>query len=179
MRGKTHNKIKFCGDHYEVDVSTPKHPAAVMLIDCGRWENLRKITHRRVMALRSSPIANTLYAVVHVGKKLQYVHRLITYHHGEHVDHINGNGLDNRISNLRTVSAAQNHRNRRTRSNNTTKFKGVRLHKSGNYSASIATEGRRIHKGGFHTPEAANNYRKLLEQIHHGEYAGAGTANGP
>ncbi len=44
----------------------------------------------------------------------------------EHVDHINGNGLDNRRTNLRVSSNAQNHANtKKPRGNYTSKYKGV------------------------------------------------------
>ncbi len=45
------------------------------------------------------------------------------------VDHKNHNGLDNRKSNLRVCSSAQNARNTRVRSDNTSGFKGVGYHK--------------------------------------------------
>ena len=42
------------------------------------------------------------------------------------IDHINGDGLDNRRENLREATRAQNMRNLRLRSDNTSQYKGVR-----------------------------------------------------
>ena len=61
------------------------------------------------------------------------MHRLIVsrmlgrdLNRNEHVDHINGNGLDNRRSNLRISSAAQNHANKKKqRGNYSSQYKGV------------------------------------------------------
>jgi hypothetical protein len=41
------------------------------------------------------------------------------------IDHKNGDGLDNRISNLREVSQSQNHMNMRSRKEGSSKFKWV------------------------------------------------------
>ena len=73
---------------------------------------------------------------------------------GQLVDHINGDGLDNRRSNLRLVSPEQNQRNRRSR--NGRAYKGITRTPSGQWRARIEVEGRSRHLGVFETPEEAS-----------------------
>lgn len=76
--------------------------------------------------------SGTMYAKrrgnVRKGDKAQTVlmHRVILNSPlGFDVDHINGNGLDNRRSNLRVVTTSQNLANRRRFKNNRSGYKGV------------------------------------------------------
>ena len=70
------------------------------------------------------------YAVRKVNKKAIYMHRLIAEaKEGFEIDHINGDSLDNRISNLRSCTHAQNCRNTKIQTNNTSGFKGVSFNK--------------------------------------------------
>lgn len=61
------------------------------------------------------------------GKQKQvYMHRhIMSPERGMVVDHKNGNGLDNRRSNLRVCTQAQNVANSRMKNTNTSGFKGV------------------------------------------------------
>lgn len=78
----------------------------------------------------------------------------------EKVDHINRNGLDNRRENLRLLSNKQNARNRRTRIDSATGYRGVEKVRS-KYRAHIGVDGQHIHLGMFDTPEGA--YRAFCE----------------
>lgn len=90
----------------------------------------------------------------------------------EEVDHINGNGLDNRRSNLRICNHSENQRNGKKYKNNTTGYKGVSWHKQHKkYYAKIRVNNKDIFLGLFLNPEdAARAYNKAAI-IFHGEFA--------
>ncbi len=79
------------------------------------------------------------------------MHNLITG--WPYVDHINGDGLDNRRSNLRAASHALNMANQRPSKSNTSGFKGVTRKR--NWVAQIRVGGHQRHIGTFHTAEEA------------------------
>ncbi len=93
-----------------------------------------------------------------------------------HVDHINGNTLDNRKSNLRICQSYQNNTNMRgLRSDNTTGFRGVgeyfyRADKK--WTATLSVKGNKIRLGYFDTPEdAARAFDKAARELY-GEFCG-------
>lgn len=87
-------------------------------------------------------------------------------------DHINGDGLDNRRSNLRTASRAENNRNRRMFSTNTSGYKGVsRCTDGSKWQSRITAHGMECYLGRFATPqEAALAYDAKARELH-GEFA--------
>lgn len=92
---------------------------------------------------------------------------------GKQVDHINGNGLDNRKENLRLATNAENAKNRGKQSNNTTGYKGVFRNSKLPYmfEAKIGVNGRHIYLGLFDTPEKAYQAYKEAAIKYHGEFA--------
>lgn len=89
-------------------------------------------------------------------------------------DHINGNKLDNRRSNLRIVTPAQNACNRKIQSNNRLGFKGVTLTPEGRFSAHYGLNRRSYYIGNFRTPEEAHAaYLEKTKEVF-GEFANAG-----
>lgn len=110
-------------------------------------------------------IAGTLnlrgYWQIGINKKLYTAHRLAwLYEFGEFplnlIDHINGVKTDNRINNLRDVTATVNAQNiLRAQSNSKTKLLGVYKSRSG-FSASINTNGVKVCLGTYTTAEDAH-----------------------
>lgn len=87
------------------------------------------------------------------------------------VDHRNGNGLDNRRSNLRLATQAQNMSNRGRPTNNTSGYKGVSAGRLGGWRAYITSRGKRLDIGTFASKEeAAEAYNAKALELH-GEFA--------
>ncbi len=75
---------------------------------------------------------------------------------GKYGDHINGNGLDNRRSNLRVCTNKENIRNSRRRYDNKSGLKGVWLHKqTGKWVTQIRVNDKSLHVGLFKSKIAA------------------------
>ena len=73
------------------------------------------------------------------------------------IDHIDGDKTNNRFSNLRECTHAENHQNSKGRSHNTSGFTGVSLYKKlGRYGANIRVNGKQIYLGLYDTPEQAH-----------------------
>lgn len=86
------------------------------------------------------------------------------------VDHINGNGLDNRKENLRPATIAQNTQNRDRTVKNKSGYKGVRQ-RGKKWTATIAWNGKQYYIGTFKTKEeAAKAYDTAALKIF-GEFA--------
>lgn len=90
----------------------------------------------------------------------------------EQADHINGDRLDNRRSNLRAASITQNRQNRARPKNNTSGVKGVCWMTGKNeWYAYISVNGKRKPLGWYATKEEAAASRAQAEQQHYGQFA--------
>ncbi len=91
-------------------------------------------------------------------------------------DHINHDTLDNRRTNLRAATHAQNRQNRRgAQSNSATGVLGVYpCKKTGGFQAQIRTNGRVVHLGLFDNIKEASAARAMASIRYHGEFAGGG-----
>ena len=72
------------------------------------------------------------------------------------IDHVNGNGLDNRRSNLRFCTNQQNNANRKTTSRpKKSPYRGVKPTRSLRWAGAIEVAGRTLYLGTFDAPEDA------------------------
>jgi len=117
----------------------------------------------------------------YVSKTINYkkwkLHRYIFYLRGidiegKEIDHINGDTLDNRFSNLRIATSSQNKVNRMVRSDSKSGYKGVEYHNMNkNWIAYIVKNGKKTHLGVFDTKhKAALAYNRAAIELW-GEYA--------
>lgn len=88
------------------------------------------------------------------------------------VDHINGNPLDNRRSNLRICKEKENLLNRRTYKTNTAGLKGVSWHKRvKKFQAQIQVYGKKICLGYYKDIQTAARAYNEAAKKYHGEFA--------
>lgn len=109
----------------------------------------------------------------HVQMAPAIMRRLLAECSGEVVvDHINGDGLDNRRCNLRICTRAQNAANRRKQKGCSSKYKGVTwLPDKGKWQAYIKTGGRSYHLGHFDNEKAAARAYDRAALLRFGQYA--------
>lgn len=113
------------------------------------------------------------YAEATINGKRTLLHRYLMKPDGrKEVDHINNDRLDNRKSNLRLATRAENARNVSRGKSNTSGYKGVHHIKGLNsYRAVIWVDNKRIHLGYFKDiKDAAQAYNEAAEK-YHGDYA--------
>jgi len=95
------------------------------------------------------------YISIKIARKSYYAHKLSwVYVNGYDcdvdIDHINGNGLDNKISNLRRATRAENNKNKKLHKNNSSGACGVRWRKErSRWVSSIKVNGNPIYLGSF------------------------------
>lgn len=101
-----------------------------------------------------------------------YLHRLLLNPSGGQViDHVDGDGLNNQRSNLRTATVGQNSKNRRLNKNNSSGFKGVHWNKQrGKWQAQIKVNYEMVYLGLHETIEDAKEAYKSASLNLHGAF---------
>ena len=117
------------------------------------------------------------YPIAHVykkGKRISlYMHKLIiNCPEGMEVDHINGDGFDNRKSNLRLATRQQNSYNQKRNTLNSSGYKGVGWYKARNkWRATIYHNNKCKYLGLFETKEEAAKRYNQQAKLLFGEFA--------
>lgn len=157
------NTNKFVIENGKLEITTAKEK--VIIADAEDYKILCKY---------SWCISKTGYVVANIDHKVTKMHRYILGIKNPNIiiDHINGNPLDNRRSNLRICTVTQNARNCALNKNNTSGATGVQLiKKSGRYRAVITVNRKEIRLGHFKTFDAALKARQEAEKKYFGEFA--------
>ena len=125
---------------------------------------------------RAGSIAGCLdsygYVVIRIDGANRKAHRLAWQHtYGTlpdgQIDHINCDRADNRIANLRVVTAQENQHNQRdARRGNQAGLLGVSP-KRGRWRSQIKVDGKKLHLGMFDTPEEAHAAYLEAKRKHH------------
>jgi len=131
-----------------------------------------------------SPYAITRKTIIVGGikkRKQFYIHRLIMNvldKSDVHIDHINGNTLDNRKENLRVVTRSQNMKNRKCSKGSKSKYLGLSytsiLKRSGTvkWRVDIKPTGmKKVFLGYYHDEDEGGFAYNIAANIVHGEYA--------
>lgn len=112
------------------------------------------------------------YAAATFGNRGHLMHRVILGNPDmPHIDHIDGNGLNNQKSNLRACTASQNQHNRRPKNNRRSRYKGVTVRGQRAFCAEIRLDGRSTHLGYFRTEEEAARAYDETARERFGEFA--------
>lgn len=169
---KTLRKIRIDG-HFAYVPLTQGYEAIIDADDVHlveKWNWAAQVTRKRngeignIYAFRKSKIMNAAKRI--------YMHRVVfNAPIGMEVDHINGYGLDNRKSNLRSATRAQNAKNQGLSIANTSGIKGVYWHKpSKKWRAIIRSNGKQITIGNYPSLEGAREAYRSASLRLHGEF---------
>lgn len=142
-----------------------------VIVDADAYSHLSKFKWR----FHNGYAVRQHYMGIIEGKPIYWnmqMHRIITNCSSKYeVDHINGNRLDNRITNLRFCNDKQNAHNSMNRGGSS-KYKGVHWDKrKRRWIAQIGIEWKRIHLGNFLSEEQAAAAYNQAAIKYHGEFA--------
>ncbi len=111
------------------------------------------------------------YVVTNTKEGQIYLHRyLLKANEEQIIDHINGNGLDNRRLNLRFCTSTENNQNRRVIKINKTGYKGVQL-RGTRFTSKIIVNKKDIWLGTYLTVEEAAQAYNAAAIKYFGEFA--------
>ena len=141
--------------------------------ESGEFTRLKNTTREKAGDITGSNFINQdgmNYTQISVCGGRYYAHRLAWfYSYGKwpdnYIDHIDHNGKNNALSNLRDVSNSQNQMNRRIGKNNKSGCLGVSFYKqTSTWQAYIQVDQKFVHLGFFLSLDDAIKARKSAEQ---------------
>ena len=190
MRNITPNDVQHNYDGTTIIfIRSPKYGDKKVMVNTEDYYNLELSKHRWYLRRGGNKHRDVFYAQTYRNKKTLSIHGLIIgIREGYIIDHINGNGLDNRKNNLRHLTSRENSRNKNYGWGEI-KYKGVSAIKNkrknpskaffNRFSATIVEKGKRIKIGAFQTAEeAAIAYDREAMRLD-GYYSGLNFPTGP
>lgn len=136
-------------------------------LSCKTWNT--RFSNKVAGYESESTASSSPYIKIQISGKNYYAHRIAMSivgfsAEGLEVDHINGNGLDNRLLNLRVVSSSENSKNLATSGKNSSGKIGVFFCNDQNkWRAIIHHERKKIHLGCFDSFRDACLARSIAE----------------
>lgn len=151
---------------------------AVAIVDDEDYESIVALSPWRLCSYKRKGKAPPRYAIRGTPPNQVSMHRVILgAQRGQEVDHRDGDGLNNRRTNLRLATRAQNQRNKSATHTNRSGYKGVSLFTTpgmwatGKWYARIKLNRQTIHLGYFATAEQAARAYDCAARLYHGEFA--------
>lgn len=139
----------------------PLSRGQVALVDAEDYEWLSQWKWYAAVSMRSCQYYAATHDVPDGGpRRMVRMHRLVIgldCSDSRQVDHIDGNGLNNRRGNLRIATESENNFNRDIQRNNTSGFRGVSFHRgTGKWMSQTTVKGKYHNLGLYETPEQAH-----------------------
>jgi hypothetical protein len=155
------------GNVLVLNVSSERWPDSTMLIYKKKWEILQREKIGRVFLCKKG------YPKATWKGRDEFVHRILMGFpkEPEQVDHINGIKTDNRMNNLRIVTARENQMNRGLRKTNKSGVIGVHEKKPGVWEACLKVNHKTAHRSLHKTKEEAAAARAEAVRLYCGEFA--------
>lgn len=125
---------------------------------------------------KAGSVHSTGYRILQLNGVKQKLHRVIfLMHHGylpAHIDHIDGNSLNNRVENLRPTTRSQNLCNTKLFVNSKSGVKGVSWHNaSKKWYVQVRLQGKAVYQKLFDDLELAALVATEARHKYHGEFA--------
>lgn len=140
------------------------------------WKERPKNSRKPKDDMEAGTLTGHGYKKIAINKNKYYVHQVIfLMQHGfipKLLDHIDGNGLNNKIENLRVANKTENAYNSKTRIDNTSGHKSVIWHKKSNkWMVQLQLQKKSKYFGVFDDFEFACLVADEAKRIYHGNYA--------